>query len=109
MRLTGAIIKASVDEYLGLQADKDFYEIFQRLSRDYPQERDMCVELAQVDDPLPLNNLTKGRSASRPMLRHLIGYQLVRIDDNSRVALSMELMKLWLRKTHANNDSAVKV
>jgi tetratricopeptide (TPR) repeat protein len=103
LRLTGEMVKDAVDDYLDLRADKDFNEIFERLSRDYPEERDVCLELARQNGPVSLSSLTEKRKGTRPVLRHLIGYQLAQADA-SRVTLSMELMRRWLRRSYLSDD-----
>ena len=80
-----------VDSYVDLKGNKDFNEIFQRLNRDYPEERDLCLELAKADRPLPFSSIQKDR------VRHLLGYQLVRL-EGATVALSMDFLKRWLNK-----------
>ncbi|MCP5524513.1 MAG: hypothetical protein H7A46_23535 [Verrucomicrobiales bacterium] len=103
LRLTSETVKAAVDDYLDLRGDKDFNEIFERISRDYPDERDICLELARQDAPMSIAGLTDSRKGVRPVLRHLIGYQLAQTDA-SAVTLSMELMRRWLRRSYLTDD-----
>jgi hypothetical protein len=91
LTVTPEMVSDLVDTYVDLKGNKDFNEIFERLNRDYPEERDLCIELAKADRPLPFSAIQKNR------VRHLLGYQLVRV-DGTVVALSMDLMKRWLSK-----------
>lgn len=100
-RLTRTMVDSVLDNYLDLKADKDFNEIFERLSRDFPAERDVCLTLARKDEPLALADLTKNDKKERLHLRHLIGYQLIQINE-FKVSLSIELMKRWLRRGYAS-------
>jgi hypothetical protein len=104
LRLTDNMMMAAMDDYLDLRADADFNEIFERLSRDYPEEREVCLELAREDGPVSITGLTDKRKGIRPLLRHLIGYQLARADA-SQVTLSMELMRRWLRRNYLSDDA----
>jgi hypothetical protein len=103
LRLNSEMVRAVVDAYLDLRADKDFNEIFERLSRDYPEERDVCLELARGDGQVAISSLTENRKGTRPVLRHLLGYQLAQADA-SHVTLSMELMRRWLRRSYLGDD-----
>jgi hypothetical protein len=100
--LQPAMVDAQLDQYLDLRADKDFDEIFQRLSRDFPQELDVCLALARSAEPLKLKQLTQEGKEAKMSLRHLIGYQIVRIHE-STVSLSMDLMKRWLQLGYAKD------
>jgi len=104
LRVTGEMVRAALDDYLDLRADKDFNEIFERLSRDYPEERDVCLELARHEGLVPIDSLTEKRKGTRPALRHLLGYQLAQA-DGSEVKLSMELMRRWLRRSYLADDA----
>lgn len=78
-------VDAIVERYLEQVGAKDFREIMDRLGRDYPEERDVCVELAKTPEAV----LTRGR------LKHLVGYQLVKM-RGAQVSLTMELFKKWI-------------
>jgi tetratricopeptide (TPR) repeat protein len=104
LSLTSAMVNTAVDNYLDLRAERDFNEIFERLSRDYPDERDVCLDLARQDAPVSISSLTETRKGIRPMLRHLIGYQLAQADA-SEVRLSMELMRRWLRRNYLSDNA----
>ena len=93
LTVTPSMVEALVGNYIDLKGDKDFNEIFERLNRDYPEERDLCLELAQANKPVPFDAVDKDR------VRHLIGYQLVRLDGPSAL-LSMDLMKRWLKHNY---------
>lgn len=93
------MIDVLIDHYLEV-AGKDFREILERFSRDYPEERDVCLALAEAGGSIPLDGpvLDSYRGVS---LRHLIGYQIVQIQDG-HVRLTMELLRRWLRRGALN-------
>ena len=78
-------VESVVEGYLEQVGAKDFREIMERLGRDYPQERDVCVELAK----------NAGETPTRGKLKHLVGYQLVEMRGNQAV-LTMELFRKWI-------------
>ena len=85
LKVTEDRVDSIVDLYLEQVGGKDFGEIMDRLARDYPRERDICVEVAReatVD-------------TSRGRLKHLVGYQLIEVQE-SRVVLTMELFRKWI-------------
>ena len=83
--VTTNTVESVVDRYLEQVGAKDFQEIMDRLGRDYPQERDVCVELAKAANTTP----TRGR------LKHLVGYQLVKMRGN-QAFLTMDLFRKWI-------------
>ena len=95
LTVTTQMVDSLVGRYLNLKGDKDFNEIFERLRRDYPEELDVCLELAESENPMAFDVSKKDK------VRHLVGYQLVRLDGGD-LALSMELMKEWLRSNHVD-------
>ena len=78
-------VESVVERYLEQVGAKDFREIMDRLGRDFPEERDVCIELAKDTDSTP----TRGR------LKHLVGYQLVKVRGD-RAFLSMDLFRKWI-------------
>lgn len=97
LHVTKGMVDDVVERYIDLVGEKDFNEIFQRLSRDYPEERDACVLLAKSGGSLTMDQLSKNLKKSRLSLRHLEGYQVITIRDQ-QVSLSMELLKRWLQR-----------
>ena len=95
LSITESHVKEVTHTYMQLFAH-DYREIMDRLERDYPGERKICVRLAEVDSPIPTENLGLNGPGAAMALRHLIGYQIVSI-ENGRVSLTMELLKNWLR------------
>ena len=89
-------VRSFVDQYLEFSG-KDYQEIIDRFSRDYPQERDLCLEIAKAGGSLLLKDI-KSKEAN---LRHLVGYQIVSLDGN-RVVLTIELLKKWLMGSAVN-------
>ena len=87
-------ISAVVDAYLE-NAGKDFLEIMERLRRDYPAERDVCVLLARASAPVALEDVVNTPRNERIGIGHLIGYQLVRV-EGGKVSLTMDLLKRWI-------------
>ncbi len=101
LTMTVQKINVLVEAYLEI-AGRDFGEIVERFSRDYPEELDVCLAIAQGEDTR-LENLT-GRKPKTLSLRHLVGYQIVAITDN-RASLTMELMRRWLEDGRVGNVS----
>lgn len=96
LEITEDIINDSIAQYI-LFCDKDMQEIFERLSRDYPEERDFCLRLATrsaVDD---VSSDIEGGIFSGTALRHLVGYKLIELADG-RVEFTMDLLRLWLNR-----------
>ena len=78
-------VESVVERYLEEVGAKDFQEIVDRLGRDYPEERDVCVDLAREEHAM----VTRGR------LKHLVAYQLVKMKGD-RAVLTMGLFKKWI-------------
>lgn len=93
LTITVKKIDELIDAYLEI-AGRDFSEIVERFSRDYPDELDVCLEIARGDDTR-LHQLTH-KLPKTLSLRHLVGYQIVAIAEN-RASLTMELMQRWLQ------------
>ncbi|PWU14393.1 MAG: hypothetical protein C5B50_17600 [Verrucomicrobia bacterium] len=91
------MVEALVDRYVDLKGNKDFKEIFERLERDYPEERDLCVALAQAEQPVPFESVDKSS------VRHLIEYELVRLEGKA-VTLSMDLLRRWLKRNYGDSE-----
>jgi len=93
VHITPEVISVVVDQYLDV-ASKDFQEIVDRFSRDYPQELEVCLAIANGGGAVGLDELSNpGRGGLS--IKHLLGYQLVNLRGD-KVCLSMELMRLWL-------------
>ncbi|MGF6369418.1 cold shock CspA family protein [Paraburkholderia sp. RAU6.4a] len=89
------MIESLTDRYLEV-AGKDFQEVLDRFSRDYPDELDACVAIVEAGGTLPIKELVKKSGDSRVNLRHLLGYQIVKLmDDNA--SISIELLRRWLQ------------
>ena len=95
LTISEARVNSVLDSYMQL-AGKDFREIMDRLDRDYPGERDVCVRLAAVDGPMRVEELGLEARSDYMGLRHLIGYQIVSVSQGE-VSLTMELLRRWLR------------
>ncbi|MBN1345361.1 MAG: cold shock domain-containing protein [Phycisphaerae bacterium] len=89
-------IKPLVEEYLEF-GGKDFREILDRLARDYPQERDVCVSIARAGGHAPLSDISGGEKLQAVSLRHLVGYQIARVECDT-ISLTMDLFTRWLGK-----------
>jgi tetratricopeptide (TPR) repeat protein/AAA+ ATPase superfamily predicted ATPase len=83
-----------VQSYLDSRSSH-FGEIVERLQRDYPDELGVCEALARAGGEL---SITQVREISgTETIKHLTGYQIVRIRGDF-VHLSMELLTKWLQK-----------
>ena len=91
------LVNDAVKDYLHF-AGKDFREILDRLSRDYPEERDLCVSLATSEAGLPLQSIREGDT-----VRHLVGYQIAEV-VNGELILTMDLMRHWLRREYFEHE-----
>ena len=85
LHVTVEKVETIVDPYLEEVGAKDFQEIMDRLGRDYPDERDVYVELARGAET----------TAARGKLKHLAGYHLVNIRDK-HANLTMDLFRKWI-------------
>ena len=92
--VTVSNVLSVVDNYLDLRSSH-FAEIIERLRRDYPDELKVCEELARAGGVLPLKQVR--RFGNGETIKHLTGYQIVRIQDG-RVKVSMQLLTKWLQK-----------
>ena len=96
LRIAEHHVSSAIGQYMQVSGHH-FREIFDRLERDYPGERDVCLRLAEVNEPIHLDDLQIGVAADNMSVRHLLGYQIVSIDEHGRLGLTMELLKAWLR------------
>jgi cold shock CspA family protein len=96
VQVTPEMIESVVDQYLEV-ASKDFQEIVDRFSRDYPAELDACIAIASATAGADLDQLSQSGRGSGG-LKHLIGYQLVELRGR-KASLSMDLMRRWLNRT----------
>lgn len=94
LEITAEMIDKSLEQYI-LFCDKDMQEIFDRLSRDYPDERDFCVALADGKDMQNIPLYKSVKELSGTALRHLIGYQLIELIGDS-AQFTMDLLRLWI-------------
>lgn len=90
------MVRESVEKYI-LFCDKDMQEIFERLSRDYPEERDFCVTLATSANNKRVSAEIAAGILSGTALRHLVGYQLIELQGD-HVRFTMDLLRLWLSR-----------
>lgn len=96
LEITEDMIDATTDQYIPF-CDKDMQEIFDRLARDYPDELDFCVRLANNGDAPKISIDQSEGGFTAASLRHLVGYQLI---DHSgeKLQFTMTLLKMWLNK-----------
>ncbi|WJD77324.1 cold shock domain-containing protein [Klebsiella michiganensis] len=95
LMITEKIIDKCIDQYI-LFCDKDMREIFERLSRDYPIERDFCLQLANNSGSGKISSEIVNVDSSGTTLRHLVGYQLIEITGDY-ATFTMGLLNLWLK------------
>lgn len=101
VQITPAVIENVIHQYLEI-ATKDFQEIIDRFSRDYPLELEVCLAIANAG-VISLRDLST-RSQGSVSLKHLLGYQLVNLRED-KAALSMELMRRWLTRTASDGTT----
>lgn len=87
------LVRSAVDDYLNFTG-KDFKEIIDRLARDYPDERDICIALAKTNEGLSVAEIPEKNT-----VRHLVGYQIAQVSEQ-RLRLTMDLMRLWLKREY---------
>lgn len=102
LQVTSKMVESIADEYLDVRS-ADFEEIVERLQRDFPNELAVCVSLARAGGRLPVSDV-RGEPGKQvgSMIRHLTGYQIVRVSDQS-VALTIKLLTRWLEKFAPGN------
>lgn len=93
--VTMKMIEELTDRYLEV-AGKDFQEVLDRFSRDYPDELDACVAIVEAGGTLSIKEFIKDAGNCRVNLRHLLGYQIV-ILDGDNATISIELLSRWLK------------
>ena len=98
LQVTRQIVEGIADEYLDVRF-ADFEEIVERLQRDFPDELAVCVNLVKAGGSLPLSDVRgeRGRQGGS-MIRHLTGYQIVRVID-AKATLTIQLLARWLAKS----------
>ncbi|WP_369051199.1 cold shock domain-containing protein [Burkholderia gladioli] len=89
------MIDSLTDRYIEV-AGKDFQEVLDRFSRDYPDELDACLAIVEAGGILPIKALVKNSGDSRVNLRHLLGYQIVKLKGEN-ASISIELLRRWLK------------
>jgi cold shock CspA family protein len=106
LQVSRKMIESIADEYLDVRS-ADFEEIVERLERDFPNELAVCVNLARAGGRLPLSEV-RGEPGKQfgSMIRHLTGYQIVRVSDQT-VALTIQLLTRWLEKFSPGNAQQV--
>jgi tetratricopeptide (TPR) repeat protein len=87
-------VQSVTETYLDSRSSH-FAEIVERLRRDYPTELKACENMAMAGGRLPLQAVRD--LGGTETIKHLIGYQLVRIQNNEAV-LTMQLLTQWLQK-----------
>jgi hypothetical protein len=92
--ITESNVNSVTSSYLDLKSSH-FAEIVERLRRDYPEELKVCEELARSGGVLPVRLIRRARTGE--MIKHLTGYQIVRVQDG-KMSLSMDLLGMWLTK-----------
>jgi hypothetical protein len=102
LHISAMQIDAVLDQYLSV-AGRDFQEIMERLARDYPHEKEVCVQLAKAEGGLPMREVIGTSSRLGTSLRHLVGYQLVRVQKD-KVSLSMGLLRHWIRRMYSDGE-----
>ncbi len=103
LHVTHSMVEDVLDRYIDAVGEKDFAEIFARLTRDYPEERESCLKLSRNGGSLPINQLMQGSQKLHTSLRHLEGYQIITV-RNQRASLTMELLNRWLHRTYATRS-----
>lgn len=96
LQVSSSKISSAISQYLEV-ASKDFQEIVDRFSRDYPQELAACVSVAEAGGLINLRTLAD-KGTGNLSLKHLLGYQLVAVRDD-KVTLTMDFLRLWLTRT----------
>lgn len=89
-------IESTIDFYLDIKSG-DFTEILQRLERDFPDELNALLVVSNYNTKglLSVNKLRELIGSTS--IKHLIGYQLIKIENDS-VVLTMGLLVKWLLK-----------
>lgn len=101
LRVERPTVEGLTDQYIDFRSG-DFQEIMERLARDFPSEFDVCVELARRGGRIPLAALRQiPASGSGSAIRHLLGYQIVSIDEPDAV-LTVDLLRRWLRDRYVD-------
>jgi hypothetical protein len=103
LTVNGGMVNLLVDQYLDVRS-ADFEEIVERLDRDFPDELQICVELATAGGKLPIGHLRhrpNQQAGGGSTIRHLTGYQIVGV-DRSNAFLTIELLTRWLRKRYGS-------
>lgn len=100
LKVTRSMVADLVEHYLTIKSS-DFEEIIARLERDYPNELSICVELAKDGGSLPVAAIGSAQiaHAANMSIRHLIGYQIVKVKDG-KAFLTIDLLTRWLQKRY---------
>jgi hypothetical protein len=105
LHVTKQMVDDIVERYIDLVGEKDFNEIFERLSRDYPEERDACVLLAKNGGTMSIDQLAQNKRKSRLSLRHLEGYQVITIRDQQTRMIMTKICCERLVRRHTTESS----
>ncbi len=100
LTVTSEMVSGLIEQYLEY-AGRDFQEIMDRFSRDYPEERASCVAIVQNGGTIRLSELMN-MGSNKVSLRHLLGYQIVQVKDD-QVSLTIELLRRWLLRMTVND------
>jgi cold shock CspA family protein/tetratricopeptide (TPR) repeat protein len=94
LTVSDGLLTELVDYYLEF-CGSDFAEITERLVRDYRNEFEVLRTLAGEEGTKALEALTSPPQRTGMALKHLVGYQLVRLQEG-QVSLTMDLFRRWL-------------
>lgn len=87
-------VRRGTQEFLFNDADI-FRDILARLERDFPEEKDLLLLIAEgINSQAEL--VRPRKSGAHEGLRHLVGYQLVERDETT-YRIKMELLLKWIR------------
>jgi cold shock CspA family protein/tetratricopeptide (TPR) repeat protein len=100
LKVSKSMVAELVNEYLAVKSS-DFEEIIARLQRDYPEELKVCIELAKSGGSMPVERIYNSAldQAQGSTIRHLTGYQIVKIKNN-QIFLTIDLLRRWLQKRY---------
>jgi predicted ATPase len=101
LNVNRSMIERLIDRYLDVRSG-DFEEIIERLTRDFPDELAICIDLAAAGGRLPLETIRHlSKSSVGSAIRHLTGYQIV-ATDRQTAYLTIDLFRRWLHKRYVS-------
>jgi len=96
-----AKVYAGIEEFL-FHDSGTFKEILGRLERDFPQEKELLIFIAEgIDSEHELASLAK--TGIHDALRHLVGYQLVQREQTS-YKIKVHLLHTWIQRYWLNKE-----